>query len=318
MAEFIAGTVIMRPKDLLSIKDWDLQDLQLIWQMARDFQEKQKAGLRVSPLAGKTLGMIFQKPSTRTRISFEVGMYQLGGQAVFLNSREIQMGRGETVADTAKILSRYVDGILIRTFAQSEVQELAQLASIPVINGLTDLLHPCQIIADLYTIKQKKGQLAGLKVTYVGDGNNIAHSWLYGAAKAGVNLTISTPPGYEPQARIVAEAREQAKHCRLELESDPHKAVQDADVLYTDVWTSMGQEAESEKRLQDFQRYQLNRRLLEPAKPDVLVMHCLPAHRGQEISAEVIDGPHSIVFDQAENRLHVQKAILTMLMKPSC
>jgi ornithine carbamoyltransferase len=302
----------MRHKDLLTIHDLSLAELKEIWRLASGF--KRKAVVPLNPLRGKTLGMIFQKPSTRTRISFEVGMYQLGGQAVFLSTQEIQMGRGESVADTAKILSRYVDGILIRTFAQAEVEELAALATIPVINGLTDLLHPCQIIADLFTIWEKKGSLTDLKVTYVGDGNNVAHSWLYGAAKAGVNLTVSTPRGYEPQAQIVAGAREDAHNCRLGLEPDPQLAVSGADIIYTDVWASMGQEAEAQKRRAVFEDYQVNRQLLEQAKPDVLVMHCLPAHRGEEISAEVIDGPHSIVFDQAENRLHVQKAILTLLM----
>ncbi len=304
----------MRHKDLLTIYDLSLAELEGIWRLAAEFKQKQKAGTPLNPLRGKTLGMIFQKPSTRTRISFEVGMYQLGGQAVFLSTQEIQMGRGESVADTAKILSRYVDGILIRTFAQTDVEELAALATIPVINGLTDLLHPCQIIADLFTIWEKKGSLAGLKVAYVGDGNNVAHSWLYGAAKSGVNLTVSTPRGYEPQARIVAVAREEAHGCCLELEADPRAAVSGADIIYTDVWASMGQEAEAQKRQAVFEDYQVDSQLLEQAKPDVLVMHCLPAHRGEEISAEVIDGPHSVVFDQAENRLHVQKAILTLLM----
>lgn len=304
----------MQHKDLLSISNLTLSELKEIWQLAAELKQKHKRGTQYIPLQGKTLAMIFQKPSTRTRISFEVGMYQLGGQAIFLSIQEIQLNRGETIADTAKILSRYVHGILIRTFSQAEVEELAAEASIPVINGLTDLLHPCQIIADLFTIQEKKGDLKGIKVAYIGDGNNIAHSWLNGAAKTGVNLTISTPKGYEPQPEIIAIAQNEAQNCQIKIENDPQIAARDADVIYTDVWISMGQDNEGEKRRQDFKGYQVNSQLLEKAKPDVLMMHCLPAHRGEEVSAGIIDGPHSIVFDQAENRLPVQKAILALLM----
>ncbi|MBI5787844.1 MAG: ornithine carbamoyltransferase [Candidatus Schekmanbacteria bacterium] len=304
----------MQHKDLICIKHLQLAELEEIWQLAGQIKDKQKRGIPYTPLQGKTLAMIFLKASTRTRISFEVGMYQLGGKGIYLNGNDIQLGRGETLADTARILSGYVDGILIRTFAQSDVEELARYAAIPVINGLTDLLHPCQIIADMFTIREKRGKLAGLKAAYIGDGNNVAHSWLYGAAVAGINLTVCTPKGYEPKAEIMVEASKMADNCRLELEHDPRKAAQDADVLYTDVWTSMGQEGEEGQRLTAFQGFQIDSALLNLAKPDALLMHCLPAHRGEEVSSEAIDGPHSIIFEQAQNRLPVQKAILALLL----
>ena len=260
--------------------------------------------------------MIFEKSSTRTRVSFEVGMYQLGGQALFLSANDLQLGRGEPIADTARTLSRYLDAIMIRTFAQAVVEELARHASIPVINGLTDLHHPCQALADLLTIQEKRGTLAGLKLAYVGDGNNVANSLIQACTKMGMNISVACPQGYEPDATIVGDAMNLANRTgsRLEITPDPFHAAQDADIVYTDVWASMGQEPEQAARLKAFAGFQVNAELMNVAGPDALVMHCLPAHRGEEITAEVIDGPRSIVFDQAENRLHTQKAVLEMLI----
>jgi ornithine carbamoyltransferase len=257
--------------------------------------------------------MIFDKASTRTRLSFEVGMYQLGGMAMFLSGRDTQIGRGETVADTARVMSRYLDGIMIRTFSQDMVEEFAHYASIPVINGLTDLLHPCQILTDIFTIIEKRGAYEGMKVAYVGDGNNIANSWINAAVKLPFHLTLACPEGYDPDPEIFGRAQTGAK-ASVQLFRDPADAVRGADVIYTDVWASMGQENEQEKRVRHFKGYQVNKQLVEHAGKDAVVMHCLPAHRGEEVSADVIDGPRSIVFDQAENRLHVQKAILEILM----
>jgi ornithine carbamoyltransferase len=258
--------------------------------------------------------MIFEKASTRTRLSFEVGMYQLGGQALFLNTKDTQIGRGETVADTARIMSRYMDGIMIRTFAQKTVADLALYADIPVINGLTDLLHPCQILSDLFTIIERRGDYTGLKIAYIGDGNNIANSWINAAARLPIQLTLACPEGYEPHPELLKKGKREAREC-IDLFRDPVEAIEMADVVYTDVWASMGQEEEQEERAQIFKSYQINQELLGHAGKNVIVMHCLPAHRGEEITSEVIDGPHSVVLDQAENRLHVQKAILEILMK---
>jgi len=272
-----------------------------------------KDGIIYQPLAGKTLGMIFDKSSTRTRLSFEAGMYQLGGLAIYLNSRDTQLGRGETIADTARIVSRYLDAVMIRTFAQESVEEFARHATIPIINGLTDLMHPCQIVSDLFTIVERKGTYEGLKIAYVGDGNNMANSWIDAAAKLPFKLTLACPKGYDPDARILERGRKKASK-GVSLYRDPVQAVKNADVVYTDVWASMGQESEQEARAKIFEGYQVNRKLMQHAKPDAIVMHCLPAHRGEEISAEILDGPLSVVWDQAENRLHVQKAILEILM----
>jgi len=260
--------------------------------------------------------MIFEKSSTRTRVSFEVGMYQLGGQALFLSPADLQMGRGELVSDTAKTLSRYLDGIMIRTFAQSMVEELAQHATIPVINGLTDLHHPCQALADLFTVLEHRGTLKGLTFCYIGDGNNMAHSLIEACVRVGMHVSLACPAGYAPDAGIMREAKQVAKRtgADLGLTDDPKKAVKDADVVYTDVWASMGQEKEHGLRVKAFAGYQIDEKLMKLASPKALVMHCLPAHRGEEISAAVIDGPQSVVFDQAENRLHTQKAIMEMLM----
>ncbi len=303
-------------KDLLSIVDLSREDISQILEHSAVLKEKHKAGISYQPLKGKCLGMIFAKSSTRTRVSFEVGIYQLGGYALFLSARDIQLGRGETIADTAHVLSRYVDGIMIRTFHQADVEELARMAEIPVINGLTDLLHPCQVLADLFTIQERLGTLDGLQVAYVGDGNNMANSWLHAAARLGMTLSVASPRGYEPDAQVVDAARKTAKQtgASLKITDDPAAAVRGAHIICTDVWASMGQEGEEEKRRRDFSRFQVNAELGRHADPDYLFMHCLPAHRGEEVSAEILDGPHSIVFDEAENRLHTQKAIMELLM----
>jgi len=300
-------------KDFLSVYDLTRRDVDRIFSHAANLKAMLKDGIIYQPLAGKTLGMIFDKSSTRTRLSFEAGMYQLGGLAIYLNSRDTQLGRGETIADTARIASRYLDAVMIRTFSQESVEEFARYATIPVINGLTDLMHPCQIVSDLFTIVEKKGTYEGLKVAYVGDGNNVANSWIDAAAKLPFRLALACPKGYEPDARILERGRKKAPK-GISLYRDPVQAVKNADVVYTDVWASMGQEAEQETRAKVFEGYQVNRRLLKHAKPDAVVMHCLPAHRGEEISEEVLDGPQSVVWDEAENRLHVQKAILEILM----
>ncbi len=303
-------------KDLLSILDLSRQEILQILERSAVLKKKHRAGVSHQPLKGKCLGMIFAKSSTRTRVSFEVGIYQLGGYALFLSSRDIQLGRGETIADTAHVLSRYVDGIMIRTFSQTDVEELARMAEIPVINGLTDLLHPCQVLADLFTIQERLGTLEGLRVAYVGDGNNMANSWLHAAARLGMTLSVASPRGYEPDAQVVADARKTAKEtgASLHITDDPVGAVRGAHIICTDVWASMGQEGEEAKRRRDFSRFQVNAELVRHADPDYLFMHCLPAHRGEEVAAEILDGPHSIVFDEAENRLHTQKAIMELLM----
>jgi len=303
-------------KDLLRVGDLNREEIEELLDLSQKLKARQKDGQKVTPLLGKTLGLIFEKSSTRTRVSFEVGMYQLGGQSLFLSSKDLQIGRGETIPDTARVLSRYLDGLVIRTFGHEIVEEMARHATIPIINGLTDRHHPCQVLADLLTIQEKKQRLQGLKVSYVGDGNNMANSWLEGAAKLGLHLTLACPPGYEPDRETYQEAlKEAAKSgAKIVITHDPRVAAEDADVLYTDVWASMGQEQEHKERLSAFQGFQLNRPLLRLAKPEVLVMHCLPAHRGEEITDEVLDGPHSIVWDQAENRLHLQKAILVKWM----
>lgn len=300
-------------KDLLNVYDLSKEDFQDIFTRSFELKALQKKGECRRSLKGKTLGMIFYKSSTRTRLSFEAGMYQLGGLAIFLSDRDIQLGRGETVQDTARIMSRYIDGIMIRTFSQESVEEFARHATIPVINGLTDLCHPCQILSDLFTIMEKKGTYENLKVAYIGDGNNIANSWINAAARLPFRLTLACPEGYGPDSTILERARKEAA-LGVELLSDPAAAAVDVDVVYTDVWTSMGQEKEISERINAFQKYQVNGALLARAKKDAIVMHCLPAHRGEEITADVIDGPQSVIIDQAENRLHVQKAVMEILM----
>ncbi|WP_249871462.1 ornithine carbamoyltransferase [Oceanobacillus saliphilus] len=306
----------LKGRDFLTLADYTQDEISQLLDLADYIKKQKQEGIAFEPLKGKTLGMIFEKSSTRTRVSFEAGIYQLGGSGIFLSSKDIQIGRGETIADTARVLSGYLDGIMIRTFSQKTVEELAEFASIPVINGLTDLYHPCQVLADLQTIKEIKGALKGVKVVYIGDGNNMAHSLMIGAATMGMELVVSAPVGYQPDATVTEKAIQIAgEHdAKISIEVDPSVAVKDADVIYTDVWASMGQEEEQLKREQDFAGYQVNMALLSEAKKDVTFMHCLPAHRGEEVSAEVIDGKHSVVFQQAENRLHAQKALMTALM----
>ena len=301
-------------KDFLSVYDLTRNDFEIIFEKTRILKKMLREGIPYAPLSGKTLGMIFEKSSTRTRISFEVGIYQLGGTALFLSSRDTQLGRGENISDTARVMSRYLDAIVIRTYSQEFVEEFAKFATIPVINGLTYREHPCQILSDLFTIMEKKGRCEGLKVSYIGDGNNIANSWIDAAARIPFQLSLACPEQYEPDAEILARGMREAIR-GITLHRDPLDAVNDADVIYTDVWTSMGQEAEKDERTKVFQSYQINSSLLARARDNAIVMHCLPAHRGEEITDEVIDGPHSVVIDQAENRLHVQKAIMEILMR---
>ncbi|MEN8699039.1 ornithine carbamoyltransferase [Bacillus infantis] len=303
-------------KDFLTLADFSKDTILGLVQKARKMKNASLLGKDSKSLNGKILGMIFEKPSTRTRVSFEAGMIQLGGSALYLNSNDLQIGRGETVADTAKVLSQYVDAIMIRTFSHGMVEELALHADIPVINGLTDLYHPCQALADLLTIHEVKGRLEGLKLVYAGDGNNVAHSLMIAAAKVGMNMTIAAPPGYEPQEKVLALAKQFGKETGAEIEvvNDPFEAAAGADILYTDVWTSMGQEQENAERLKIFKSYQVNGQLAASAKQDYTFLHCLPAHRGEEVAADIIDGSHSAVFQQAGNRLHAQKALLAELL----
>lgn len=307
----------LQGRDFLSLQDFSPAEIGGILSLAADLKNERKNGIPHRFLEGKTLGMIFQKPSTRTRVSFEVGMFQLGGYALFLSTQDLQMGRGEPIRDTAHTLSRYLDGIMIRTFDHGEVEELARQASVPVINGLTDLFHPCQALADLMTIVEHRGALRGVKVVFLGDGgSNVAHSLLVGCSRMGMQITICAPEGYVPLPEILSRAREEGKKTggEIEVADNPEKAVHGAGVLYTDVWTSMGRETEQEERLRRLQRYRLNRALLDRAEPGAIVMHCLPANRGEEITAEVLESPSSVVFDQAENRLHVQKALMALIM----
>ncbi len=312
------GVIVMgiEVKDLLSIHDLSSNEINDIMDLAKTLKTQLKNGEQHHLLKGKTLGMIFQKASTRTRVSFEVGMWQLGGAALFLNANDMQIGRGEPVKDTARVLSRYVDGIMIRTFSHDEVIELAQFATIPVINALTDLMHPCQALTDIFTVLEHKGRLQGLKMVYIGDGNNMVNSLLQACAKVGMDISIATPKGYEPDAAIVAEALTVAAvtGSKIVLCEDPLEAAKDADVLYTDVWASMGKEIEQEDRREVFVNYQINQSVMDAAQKDAIVLHCLPAHRGEEITEEVLESRQSVVFDQAENRLHVQKAIMVLLM----
>jgi ornithine carbamoyltransferase len=303
-------------KHLISIHDLTVNEIMEIFRLSERLKKELKAGIRHPLLKDKTLGMIFTKSSTRTRVSFEVGMYQLGGYSLFLSANDIQLGRGETIYDTAQVLSRYIDGIMIRTFDQSDVEDMAKYGSIPVINGLTDLMHPCQVLADLFTIYERKGRLKGLKLAYVGDGNNVANSLLHGCAKVGMDIAVGSPKGFWCNEDIVKQSTEDAKlsGSKIVLTEDPVEAVLDADVVYTDTWVSMGQEAEKEQKIKIFTNYQVNKELFSKAKDDAIFLHCLPAYRGYEVTDEVIDGPNSAVFDEAENRLHVQKAIMVLLM----
>ncbi len=304
----------MAKRDLLALTDLSGAEIDSILNRAVELKNGWKKGEGVSPFSGKCLGLIFDKASTRTRVSFEVGIGQLGGKSIYLDPGTTQIKRGEPVADSARVLSRYLDGIIIRTFDQSIIEEWGRWCSVPVINGLTDLLHPCQILCDLQTVVEKKGGYTGLKIAYIGDGNNIANTWTQAVGLLDFHLAVACPKGYEPDVDIVARAMRNAVG-RLEISQDPLRAASGADVLYTDVWASMGQEQEREERQRRFQGFQINAELLSRAKPGALVMHCLPAHTGEEISAEVYEGPQSVVFDQAENRLHGQKAILEFLIQ---
>ena len=306
----------LKGKDLLTLLDYTSEEVKGLIAFATQLKTLTKAGKCPRLLDGKTLGMIFEKSSTRTRVSFEVGMQQLGGYGMYMNARDMQIGRGEPISDTGQVLSGYLDGIMIRANSHEMVEELAKYSSIPVINGLTDLDHPCQALADLETIAENKGELKGLKLAYVGDGNNVAHALVIAAAHVGMDVAVATPVGYECDPQIIGKAKEIAKANGSTVfeTTDPVAAVENADAVYADVWTSMGQEEETEKRLKDFAGYQINDELVAHAKPDYMFLHCLPAHREEEVSTSVIDGPNSYIFEQAENRLHAQKAVLVSLL----
>ncbi|MBU0534284.1 MAG: ornithine carbamoyltransferase [Candidatus Omnitrophica bacterium] len=302
-------------KNLLSIKDINKQDINLLFQMASELKIRRKRGEKIIHLLdGKSLGLLFEKLSTRTRISFEIAIRELGGNSLFLQSEQLQLKRGETLSDAAKIFSLYLDALAVRTYNHDNLTKLAENSSIPVINALSDFSHPCQILSDMFTIKEKVGKLEDVKLTYIGAGNNVCNSLIYGSAKTGINLTISSPKGYEPSSGILEDAQKINPKCKIKLLSNPIEAVKNADVIYTDVWVSMGEEEQKKARLNAFRDFQINEKLVKAAKKHVLVMHCLPAHRGEEITSEVLDGTHSIVWEQAENKLHAQKALLVLLL----
>ncbi|MEB1806220.1 MAG: ornithine carbamoyltransferase [Bacillaceae bacterium] len=307
----------LKGKDFLTLLDFSSDEIFYLLELASQMKREQKEGKGSNVLQGKSLGMIFENASTRTRVSFEVGMTQLGGHALFLSPRDLQIGRGEPISDTAQVLSRYVDAIMVRTNSHDKVEELAKYSTVPVINALTDYYHPCQALADLLTIYEQKGTFKGNKLVYVGDGNNVAHSLIIGAAKVGLDVAVATPAGYEMNQDIVEKAYEVAKSTgsTIKITNDPVEAVTNADIIYTDVWASMGYESEQKDRELAFGPYQVNSELVSYAKNDYIFLHCLPAHRGEEVTAEIIDGQHSVVFDEAENRLHVQKAILASVIK---
>ncbi len=299
-------------KDFLALSDWSLTELEEIFSLTRELKQKQKEGIAHQLLKGQTLGMIFEKSSTRTRVSFEVGMFQLGGHGIFLHSGTTQMGRGEPIKDTARVMSGYCDGVMIRTYSHSILEEFAKHSYVPVINGLSDLYHPCQVVADMFTVTEHKENYRQLKYCWIGDGNNMANSWINAAAIAGFELRIATPKGYEPDANVVATAKKAGAN--IILTNDPREAATGVDVLNTDVWASMGQEEEQQERIKAFAGFQINSELLKLADSEAVVMHCLPAHRDEEITDAVVEGSQSIIFAEAENRLHVQKAILATLM----
>jgi len=299
-------------RDFLAVTDFTKDEILEIMELAKELKKVQKNGKEYKPLRGKSMAMIFQKPSARTRVSFETGLYQLGGHAIYLSPNDIQVGKREAVADIARVLSRYNDLIMARLFGHEDILELAEYATVPVINGLTDLLHPCQVMSDVFTITEKKGSLENLRIAYIGDGNNVANSWLNMASRLPMNLVLGTPEGFEPDKEILSMAKKSGVS-QIEFYHNPKMAAKGADVIYTDVWTSMGQEKEREIRREVFKEYQIDDDLLKLAEDEAIVMHCLPAHRGEEITDSVIDGPHSVVFEQAENRLHVQKAIMVKL-----
>jgi ornithine carbamoyltransferase len=300
-------------KDLLTLRDVNADDCEALFLRSFELKERRRAGIPDRILEGKTLGLIFDKPSTRTRVSFEAAMIQLGGTSLFLNVKETQLIRNEPIEDTARVLSRYLDCLVIRTYSQALLEELAESASIPVINGLTDLYHPCQVLSDLMTVLERKGRLDGVRIAWIGDGNNVCHSWLNAAAILKLDLVLACPEGYRPKAEILQAALRDTPG-GIQIHSDPREAVRDADVIYTDVWSSMGQESESVARKEVFKPFQVNRALVDLAKKDAIVMHCLPAHRGEEVTADVLKGPSSVVWDQAENKLHMHKAILEKLI----
>ncbi len=303
-------------RDFISLHDYTQEELIYFLDVADFLKAQKKAGKEIHYLKGKTLGMIFQKSSTRTRVSFETGMYYLGGSALFLSSNDLQIGRGEPIKDTARVLSRYLNGIMIRTYSHDDVLQLAEYGSIPIINGLTDLLHPCQVLADLQTVREHKGKLQGLKMAFIGDGNNMAHSLMYGGAKMGMDVVIASPDSYNPDPTVLANAKQDAAENggSVTIVNDPMAAAKDADVIYTDVWASMGMEGEAEARMKAFKGYQVNAELMKLAKPDAMVLHCLPAHREEEITDQVFEQHANEIFDEAENRLHAQMAVMALTM----
>ena len=309
--------VHLKGRDFLRVNDWEPEELVSVLDIADRLKARQEQRIEHRHLPGRTLGMIFQKPSTRTRVSFEVGISQLGGSGLYLAAGDLQLGRGETIKDTARVLSRYLDGVMIRTFSQADVDELAEHADIPVINGLTDEFHPCQALADVMTIRERFGSFEGVRVAYLGDGNNVCHSLMVACAKLGMHFTAATPEGYEPSEEVVgwAQAAAQTSGGSVAVRHDPHEAAEGTDVLYTDVWTSMGQEEERERRLRDLAAYSVDDNLLRLASDRSVVLHCLPAHYGEEITEEVLYGPRSAVWDQAENRLHAQKALMALVIR---
>jgi ornithine carbamoyltransferase len=309
--------VHLKGRDFLRVNDWEPEELVSVLEIADRLKARQEQRIEHHHLPGRTLGMIFQKPSTRTRVSFEVGISQLGGTGLYLAAGDLQLGRGETIKDTARVLSRYLDGVMIRTYSQADVDELAEHADIPVINGLTDEFHPCQALADVMTIRERFGSFEGVRVAYLGDGNNVCHSLMVACAKLGMHFTAATPQGYEPSEEVVgwAQAAAQASGGSVAVRHDPHEAAEGADVLYTDVWTSMGQEEERERRLRDLAAYRVDDDLLRLASDRSVVLHCLPAHYGEEITEDVLYGPRSAVWDQAENRLHAQKALMALVIR---
>jgi ornithine carbamoyltransferase len=308
--------ISMKGKSLASLNDLTKEEIEEILKTSELLKLQLFRGQEHPLLKGKTLAMIFEKASTRTRVSFEVGMWQLGGSALYLSASDLQLGRGETIADTAQVLSRYVNGIMARVFAHQTILDLVQYSRVPVVNGLSDFSHPCQGLADLFTIYEKKGRLSGLKLAYVGDGNNVAHSLLYGCSKVGMDIVLGCPKGYEPDASVVSQAKKESKRngSQVKVTNDPKEAIKEADIIYTDVWTSMGKEKERDERVRILKPYQVNPALVKGAKEDYIFMHCLPAHRGEEVTNEVADSKNSVIFDQAENRMHTQKALLTLIM----
>jgi ornithine carbamoyltransferase len=308
--------VHLKGRSLASLYDLTREEIEEILKTSELLKLQLLRGQEHTLLKGKTLAMIFEKPSTRTRVSFEVGMWQLGGYALYLSSSDLQLGRGETIGDTAQVLSRYVDGIMARVFAHQTILDLVSYSKVPVMNGLSDFSHPCQGLADLFTVYEKKGRLSGLKLAYMGDGNNVAHSLIYGCSKVGMNITLGCPKGYEPDAQVVSRGKEEGRKSGSDVivTNDPNEAAKGADIIYTDVWASMGKEKEREDRLKTFKPYQINTQLVKLAKEGHIFMHCLPAHRGEEVTDEVADSKHSVIFDQAENRMHTQKGLMALIM----